>query len=58
MSLLVAVALFALDANGAVVSELSIARTPPPGLVDDEAVRIVAQAKPGEALPSKLRNPS
>ncbi len=50
-----AVALFALDANGAVVSELSIARTPPPGLVDDEAVRIVAQAKPGEALPSKLR---
>lgn len=55
MSVLLAVSLFALDANGAVVSELSIARTPPPGQVDDEAVRIVAHAKAGEALPSKLR---
>jgi hypothetical protein len=55
VSVLLAVSLFALDANGAVVSELSIARTPPPGQVDDEAIRIVAHAKPGEALPSKLR---
>ncbi|MBL8739604.1 MAG: hypothetical protein JNK04_00875, partial [Myxococcales bacterium] len=52
---LFAVSLFALDANEVVVPELHIARTPPPGQIDDEANRIVAHAKPGEALPTKLR---
>jgi len=52
---LLALSLFAIDAQGSLLQELSIARTPPPGALDDEAVRLVAVAKPGETLPLRVK---